>query len=194
VSKCYSMVNQGQRNHLDHYSTPLSLVWLYWDYLKDFLSPSKTILEPCGGSGAIVKALTSLDSNLNITFRDILETGDNFYECIDKFDLLITNPPYDQTNRFIAKCKEVSDEFFLLLPITHLQGQHRFFNQTYKGLKMIHLFTRMPMFEKGYREDGKFSTGMQTAAWFHFDKNYTGKPTLDWINNSKYVLKKADFV
>jgi hypothetical protein len=192
MGKNYSLANTVKRNHMDHYSTPLSLVWLYWPYIKNFVDSSKTILEPCGGSGAMVDGLKDMDDSLNIEFRDIIETGQDFYNCTDKFDIIITNPPYKNTDKFIKKCLEISNEFFLLLPITHLQGQKRFFAETYKHLKQLHLFTRMPMFEKGFREDGKFLTGMQTACWFHFDKNFLGKPTLDWIDNSQFVLKKSE--
>jgi len=191
--KCYSMIDQGQRVAFDAYQTPYSLTWTYYDqYLKDKLNPGMDILEPCFGGGAIATALLQKNENLTIVGKDI-QTGQNFYEEEERYHVIITNPPYKNTERFIEKCKQVTDEFFLLLPITHLQGQKRYNNKTYQGLKFIHIFSRMPFFEKEIRVDGKFKTGMQAVGWFHFDmRNVAEHPMIDWIDISEYILKKNE--
>ena len=44
------------------------------------------------------------------------------------------------------------------------------------------------------REDGKYTTGMMVYAWFVWEKNYSGEPTISWIDNNDDVLSKKDIV
>ena len=189
--KCFSMTNRGQRNEKDYYQTPYGLTYELYDKYSHIITSDKTILEPCLGAGAIKKALLQKDNKLNIVGEDII-TGQDFYEQKNKYDLIITNPPYKNTHLFIEKCYSISKEFFLLLPIAHLSGQQRLKDSTYRGLVDVSIFSRMPMFSKELKEDGSFTTGMMVAGWFYFSNNKKSedKPTISFIDVSKWVLSK----
>jgi hypothetical protein len=191
--KCYSMVDRGQRNKYDMYATPLGLVWSAGNIFKNLISEKAKILEPCAGTGALIEGLDSIIPN-RIVPRDLLITGDDFYETKDKFDWIVTNPPYRNTERFIEKCYNVASQTMLLIPITHLQGVKRYEQQTYRHLKTMYVFNRMPMFRKDYHVDGLFTTGMQATAWFHFDIFYSGRPTIEFIDVQPYVVSEAEYL
>lgn len=186
--KCFSMTDQGQRNENDLYQTSYSLTWeLYYKY-KDIITNNKKILEPCCGHNAIIDGLAH-KGIMNVIGKDLITTGHDFYQETEKYDLIITNPSFKNTHLFIEKCMELTNEFFLLIPIAHLQGNERYKSQTYKWLKEISIFTRMVAFEHDIRNDGKFNTGMMPTAWYHFknDGNIT-PPIVSWIDIQKYVL------
>jgi hypothetical protein len=48
------------------------------------------------------------------------------------------------------------------------------------------------MLEDVVREDGKHKTGMMVYAWFVWEKNYYGLPTIDWLDNNDYVVRKKE--
>ena len=60
-----------------------------------------------------------------------------------KFDVIITNPPYNIKDKFIRRCYELDKPFMLLLPITALEGKER--NKLYKekGIELIVLNKRI---------------------------------------------------
>ena len=64
-------------------------------------------------------------------------------------------------------------------------------SDTYK-LKTVYVFTRYPMLGDKLRKDGKYKTGMMVYAWYIFENSYTGKPTIEWIDNNADVLSKKD--
>jgi hypothetical protein len=42
------------------------------------------------------------------------------------------------------------------------------------------------------REDGKHNTGMMVYAWYKWNKNYKGEPSIQWLDNNEYILKKGE--
>ena len=43
------------------------------------------------------------------------------------------------------------------------------------------------------REDGKIHTGMQTYAWFVWNRAWRGhEPRIRWLDIDKYILRKED--
>lgn len=189
TGKNFSCNNLGQRKKSDFYETPYSITQQFLD--REKLSGS--ILEPASGLGAIAKILRK--NNYEITEKD-LSLGDDFLKENDKFDTIITNPPFSLAFEFIQKAKEVSNYFAFLLPLSYLHGKKRFdyiYSDHNFPLSRIYVFTRYPMLGEILREDGKYNTGMMVYAWFVWDKFSVGRePIIRWIDNNHNVLTKED--
>lgn len=176
------------------------------------------ILEPaCGEMEAIINIL---DKNkfFNLTWYDIQESEnlDFIYED-QKYDAIITNPPYSQLNKFIAKAKQIAKiKFAFLCKITHLGSVKRFnekifFDPEYP-LTKIYMFVRQANLRfntkynpeyKELREDGKYPAGMYYYCWLVWEKqeniwvqndinNGFNNIQFDWIDNNQYILQAGD--
>ena len=128
-----SATNRGSnRRKDDFYETPDWLIGLCLDeianvndiYRGSGWSRSRLkILEPCAGNGAVVSQLEYRFPNAMIDAFDIntasnwkgrrtnLITCDFLKEDItEKYDLIITNPPYSLAIDFVEKCLSLSDQ------------------------------------------------------------------------------------
>lgn len=176
-----------KRKKSDFYETPYSLTRLLLNKIK----LDGKILEPSCGNGAIVKVLKEFGYE-NVTYYDIEK---DFLKENEKYDVIITNPPFSLAKEFIEKCKVVSDSFYLLLPLSYLHGKERydkFYSDKKYPLNKIYIFTRYPLLGDKLREDGKHKTGMMVYAWFHFYKFCNNLPEIEWLDNDPYVLKKQE--
>ncbi len=116
-----SSTNRGGQRHIsDYYVTPVSDIVVFLDALKsiipDILDEHKSILDPCAGGdlyhemsypAALLKKGVRPEQ---ITTVDIREDSDAsikmdylLYQPDHKFDLIITNPPFDQALEIINK-------------------------------------------------------------------------------------------
>jgi len=196
--KCYSMVNVGQRKESDLYCTPCSMTEQFIEKSEEYsiFDYKSSVLEPSCGKNHITKVLKKHFNT--VTARDInINSSENFLDCKDLFDYIITNPPYSLVDEFVLKSKIIAKKAFaFLLRINYLQGKKRydsiFNNKDNYRLKYIFSYTRMSDLSVEPREDGKYSTGMQPYAWFIWVKGFNQFPVIDWIDNQKYVLKKMD--
>jgi hypothetical protein len=189
TGKNFSCNNMGQRKKSDFYETPYSITQQFLD--REKLNGS--ILEPASGSGAISKIL--IKNGYEVISKD-LSLGDDFLKESNKFDTIITNPPFSLAFEFIQKAKEISDYFAFLLPLSYLHGKKRFdniYSDEKFPLSRIYVFTRYPMLGEPLRKDGKYNTGMMVYAWFVWDKFSVGRePIIRWIDNNHNVLTKED--
>jgi hypothetical protein len=181
--------SSGKRKKSDFYETPYSITRHLLN-VEDF-DYNLTICEPACGDGAIVKVLQ--EKTNNIVFYDIEK---NFLTEMEKYDYIITNPPFSISYEFIQKAKIVAKKkFAFLLPLSYLHGKKRYddiySNKDYP-LKKVYVFTRYPMLGEKLREDGKYNTGMMVYAWFIFERGYDGPSIIDWIDNNSDVLSKND--
>lgn len=176
----------GKRKKSDFYETPYSIT----QAILDRESLLGTVLEPAAGGGAIVKVLS--ENGISCTSYDIEV---NFFTEKNKYDVVITNPPFSLANDFITKAKEVANnKIIFLLPLSYLHGKYRYdniYSDTNFPLVRVYVFTRYPMLGDKLRDDGKYRTGMMVYAWFVFEKNSKQpSPTLHWIDNNDFVLNK----
>ena len=180
----------GKRKKSDFYETPYSITRQFLERERELTG---TILEPSCGDGAIVKVLKEM--NFNVIGKD-LSLGQNFLEETERYEAIITNPPFSIVYEFIQKAKTLTNYFAFLLPLSYLHGKKRFdniYSDNTFPLSRIYVFTRYPMLGEKLREDGKYNTGMMVYAWFVWDKKTTGqKPIIEWIDNNNYVLSKDD--
>jgi hypothetical protein len=187
MGKNFSCNNSGgKRKKSDFYETPYSITQSLIDVEgQNFNNP---ILEPSCGQGAISKIL--IKNGYEVVCQD-LDTGHDFLKETKRYDNIVTNPPFSISFEFIKKCKELSNYFALLLPLSYLHGKKRF-DEIYMDrkfpLKKVYVFTRYPMLGEDLREDGCYNTGMMVYAWFIWDKHQNSPPTLDWIDNNDFVI------
>jgi hypothetical protein len=190
MGKNFSCGNvKGQRKKSDFYETPYSITdHLLTNEPFDF---NKTVCEPACGDNAIVKMLELKWNKDKITFYDIEK---NFLIQKEKYDYIITNPPFSLSYEFIQKAKMIAiKKFAFLLPLSYLHGKKRYddiyCDKTY-GLKKVYVFTRYPMLGDKLRADGKYRTGMMVYAWFVFENKYDKDPIISWIDNNGDVIHK----
>lgn len=133
--------------------------------------------------------------NFNVVGKD-LSLGQDFLQETERYDAIITNPPFSIAYEFIQKAKTLTNYFAFLLPLSYLHGKKRFdniYSDTEFSLSRIYVFTRYPMLGEKLREDGKYNTGMMVYAWFVWDKKTAGKePVIKWIDNNHFVLTRED--
>ena len=182
MGKNFSCNNaSGKRKKSDFYETPYSIT-------RQFLERENvagTVLEPSCGDGAIVQVLQ--EKNLNVTGKD-LSLGQDFLEETERYDAIITNPPFSLAYEFIKKAKTLTDYFAFLLPLSCLHGKKRFddiYSDGSFSLSRVYVFTRYPMLGEKLRKDGKYNTGMMVYAWFVWDKKTAGqKAVIEWIDSN----------
>lgn len=170
-----------KRNTSDFYQTPYCLTRL----LLEKENIIGTVLEPACGQNAIVNVLPYCTVSYDREKDFLAET--------EKYDTIITNPPFSLAYEFIRKAKNVAKEkIIMLLPLSYLHGKKRFDNiwqDTMFPLKKVYVFTRYPLLEETIRLDGKHKTGMMVYAWFVWDKRHKGLATIEWLDNNEFVVK-----
>lgn len=188
----------------DHYETHYGLTELLLK--KEDFDYEKKVIEPAAGKGAMVKVLQEKFNHLysfdphngNYEVKEgkkkKYKTSINYNFLKEHFPLnfdgyIITNPPYSLADEFVWKAKEINPlKFCYLLRTNFLSGQKRLFHGVFDGLKKVLVFNRMPDLRAPIRPDGKFPTAMNVYAWFIWERGYTGKSIIDWLDCSQYVL------
>lgn len=126
--------------------------------LLPYLKKKWRIWECAEGKGNLTKELTKRGFDVfgSDKEKDFLKWKP------EKFDCIITNPPYSLKNEFVKRCYELRKPFALLLSLTALEGKKR--QSLYKkyGIKLI-LFDKRINFET---PSGKGSGSWFSTAWF----------------------------
>jgi hypothetical protein len=195
MGKNFSCNNsKGIRKKSDFYETPYSITSSFLE--REKFDYSLSILEPACGNNAIVKILEKYWDKDKIVANDLFRNGKDFLSETTEYNYIITNPPFSLAQEFILKAKEISKEkFCFLLPLSYLHGKSRYDNiwtDTYFPLAKVYIFTRYPLLGEVPRDDGKYHTGMMVYAWYVWDKYHLGEPTIDWIDNNSWILKKGE--
>ncbi|EAJ2917389.1 hypothetical protein DFW84_09670 [Campylobacter coli] len=190
-------LNSNKRNKNDYYQTPYSMT----KQLLEFENFDGKILEPSCGAGAIVKVLKDhsksvdyCDLNNEFSLTGIFKNFKDFInDDFDRYDNIITNPPFSLAKEFILKAKQITNnKIAMLLPLNYLHGVTRY-NEIYKDtkfpLKAVYVFCRYGLLEDTIREDGMYKAGMMVYAWYIWDKSYKGEPVIRWLNNNDYIVK-----
>jgi hypothetical protein len=96
------------------------------------------------------------------------ETGIDFLKTNKNYDNIITNPPFKLGKLAI---------FNKLTFLEGIRRKEKIFNQN--KLKNVYVFSKRVSFVR--IGETKSAGGLIAFAWFVFDVNYNGKPTIDWI-------------
>lgn len=110
------MKNQPNRNYKsdDVVMTPIDLA----ERLVKHFNPQGKGLEPCCGTGNILKFLNGAD------WCEITK-GKDFFEYTKKVDYIFTNPPWSKIRVFLQHSMEIADNIYFLFTINHLWTKAR---------------------------------------------------------------------
>lgn len=158
------------------------------------------IYEPAVGKGAIARELVAAGHTVFGT--DLIDYGwkDEPYpvkggvdflmlhsaDLLDDVDAIVTNPPFQAAEEFVAKAIELCPRVYMLLRVAFLEGQR--WEKT-RGLAdhfaRMHVFTpRLPMMHRDGWEGPKSTSGMPFA-WYVFERDHRkryGPPRIHWCN------------
>jgi DNA modification methylase len=96
------------------------------------------------------------------------------------FDCIVANPPYNKAREFVLKGFEYADIQWHFLRLSFLEGQKRYDELFSLGhCTHVFIFTYRVSCDKGY--DREPTANSVCYAWFRFDKNFKGNPTLYWL-------------
>lgn len=155
-----SATNRGaKRRPNDFYATPDYTV----DSLFQFIKWNKMIsfFEPCKGDGAIYD---KVPGNKHKFYTELSEGKDYFeYKPYNKFDLIVTNPPFSLAKEFLDKSLTEAHTVCYLLRLNFLGAQVRneWWNQIRPPEKLI-VLSRRPKFINNQADATEY-------AWFCWD-------------------------
>ena len=141
---------------------------------------SGDVLEPACGLNDMVEVIQKYN---NCVARDLV-SGQDFMRCSDIFPNVITNPPYKNALQFVLKAKQVATKkIALLCKLVFLESISRYemFLDKEFPLKKIMVFCKRVNFMSDKDPKGEKSSTM-AIAWFVWDRDYGGKPYIEWIN------------
>lgn len=142
------------------------------------------IWEPACGDGAMSEVLEQSGNAVissDLYDRGYGEIGHNFIGTQRRHANIITNPPYNSAENFVATAiKQADQKFALLLRLAFLEGANRantIFGKTPPSRVWI-FSERITFYMKGAVAAG---SGTTAYAWFVWDKAHTGAPELAWL-------------
>lgn len=177
----------------DYYATPFEATQAILD--REILIGS--ILEPAAGEGHISTVLRDYYPNSMIVSTDIVQRADLF-DCgiiggidfleekyTDKFDNVITNPPFSLAQEFVEKSLMVSNhKVIMFAKIQFLEGVKRKKLFENSPLKRVYVFSKRvaPLNNgKPFDENGKPWSSTMCFAWFVWEHGFSGEPSIRWI-------------
>ena len=92
----------------DEVYTPIELC----NWIIDYFKPKGKILEPCYGTGNFYQ-------NKVFTAWNEIKMDSDFFENKDKYNWIITNPPYSQFRAFLNHSMELADNIVFLTSVNH---------------------------------------------------------------------------
>lgn len=184
-----------QRIENDFYATNPQDTQNFLNEIKNvYILDNKTILEPASGEGHIVNVLKENFPNSIITATDLIQRNNqeviggidflNSYNKGEKYDYVITNPPFVLAKEFIDKSLTLSNVVFMFAKLQFLEGKARKEWLKSLPLKYVYVYSyRANPWRNGSPVDdnGKKYSSTMAFAWYVFDKNYVGEPIIRWV-------------
>jgi hypothetical protein len=174
--------SNGEREINDFYPTPLFAVEKLLQ--KEIFTGS--IYEPACGDGAISKVF--INKGFEVYSTDLIDRGFgiggiDFLKYDGKsFDNIITNPPFKYGLEFVEKSKKFANKkvaMFLKTVFLESSSRYEMFQDKNFPLKTMHQFCkRVPIYKNG---EIMKNSGLVAYSWFVWDKEYDGKPNIEWI-------------
>lgn len=111
----------------DDYMTPLSA----WQNIEHIIPRNKVIWEAFFGDGESGNHLKSLGF-------DVIHEDIDFFES-NKGDIIVSNPPFSETDSVLARMKELGKPFILIMPSSKINTQYvrRLFSEETDKLQII---------------------------------------------------------
>lgn len=179
------------RNKNDYYPTHYKLTEKLLDNYN--IPYSYEIFEPATGEArAIEKIFRNRGYNIQGT---ALIFGSDYLASKEKKDWIATNPPFKLFNEFYFKAYHFSKHGFSLFgKVDFLTGKERFdwLYDTKLRPNYIFVYTRKANLLGEFREDGKYSTGIDGMCWFVKEHRNNNKTVIEWIDNNEDVYRKSN--
>ena len=178
--------SSDERPENDFYPTPKGLVYELINTGE--LEGYKTILEPACGKNAIVDILRGY--GFDVTAKDLI-LGNDFLEddyTGQKFDCIITNPPFDLWNKFVEKAKTIDCKKIVFIGKTNYFGSHeRNVSGIWNELSDVYVFDRQVEYRTPQLDIPNFCVGALVTGWFVWTKGYKSEPKIHVIDVQKYA-------
>ena len=141
----------------DDFQTPVRAL----NPLYPYIPKDKIIWEPAMGKGNLTNEL--ITQGYEVIGTDIKQGVDFLEWEPERYDIIVTNPPYSIKTKWLERCYELNKPFAMLLPLTALESQAR--QKLYKqyGMSMI-LFNKRINYETPNKV--KNSSAWFASAWF----------------------------
>lgn len=153
------------------------------------------IWEPACGDGAMADVLATTGNRVIATDlydRGYGESGIDFLKTERKISNVITNPPYNSAEGFVATgLRVVERKFALLLRLAFLEGANRANTIFHRNPpSRVWVFSeRITFYPKGVVASG---SGTTAYAWYVWDKAHKGPTELAWLKPGfKSAFSKA---
>ena len=109
------------------------------------------------------------------------------YPFTDEIDWVITNPPYDSKvlMPIVEKSLDIANKgvaMFLKLTFLETIKRAEFFLKNGRLKTVLVMANRQPMYKRGVYQ--KASNAI-AYAWYIWETDYYGLPTIDWISNAR---------
>ncbi len=143
--------------------------------------------EPASGTGNISKCFTPPLMSSDVSTEDWVygEKGVDFLKTNREVDFIVTNPPFSSALEFAIHSLECATKVAFLLRVQFLDSlkRRRFFDTS--PPMRVHIFSKKSGLCYYHSSHPNYSDkpvgGLQTLAWFVWEKGFSGKPTLDWL-------------
>lgn len=180
---------EEERQQHDYYATEPKATELLLE--RERFSPC--VWECACGEGHISEVLKA--HGYKVRSSDLYDRGYNGTEIIDflavnkdvknKMDI-ITNPPYKYAREFVEKALDISEDgvkVAMFLKLTFLEGKARRKLFDSAPPKIVYVSSsRLQCAKNGDFEYFKNSGTAVAYAWYVWEKGFTGKPVIQWIN------------
>jgi len=174
---------RSDREKDDFYPTPSEATQALMDRQKF----EGNIYECACGNGAMSEVM--IKNGYNVHSSDLIDRGYgksniNFltqdYSIMD-IDNIITNPPFNLSTEFTIRALSLAKKKVCMLnKLSYLEGiKRKEFIFDKNKLEKVLVFSRRVPFKK--ESTNTKAAGLMAFAWFIYDVNYNGKPTIDWI-------------
>jgi hypothetical protein len=158
------------------------------------------IWEPAAGHGAIVRVLR--DAGHAVTASDLIDYGDlhfvaDFHSVTKapaRTKAIVTNPPFKpKVYRFIEHALDLCPTVVILARLALLESVERTEVLEHRGLARVHVFReRLPrMHREGW--NGRKAPSAIPFAWFVWERDFRGPPTIHRISARNTVTRKETY-
>jgi hypothetical protein len=176
----YEFTQTYERNKQDFYVEPR---WAVVALMKSVWFAG-AIHDPACGTGTIPKTFAAEGdytvSGCDKVYRDYGTPGVNFLEDNNEYDNIVTNPPYELSERFIQHALKVSRQRVAILArIAFLSSQRRFKLFTETPPEVVIILSRRPSMPPGNLNLVP-SGGKTDYCWIVWKRGFEGPTKLVW--------------
>ena len=144
------------------------------------------VYEVASGDGSMSKVIEKFNDCISSDIKSECYGIPNidFLKDDNRKQNIITNPPYRYATEFLEHSLKIVDErIAFLLPLNFLQSRRRynlFINSPLQKVMVFCLRQTIVPVNRIVRDNG-----VMVYAWFIWDKSYSGKSMIEWINDDK---------